>query len=84
MLTRVRLPDLIEKNGGLDAVRDWGKVLSLGEQQRIAFARIIISQIKFVFLDEASSAVDIPTEAALFGPSGILPSLPLHTADGVK
>lgn len=66
VLARVALPDLLEKNGGLDAVRDWGKVLSLGEQQRIAFARILLSGATLVFLDEATSAVDIPIEAQLY------------------
>lgn len=65
-LERVCLPHMLEKHGGLDAVRDWGKVLSLGEQQRIAFARILISGAKLVFLDEATSAVDIATEAVLY------------------
>jgi len=66
ILRQVCLPDLIEKHGGLDAVRDWGKVLSLGEQQRIAFARILVSRPSYVFLDEATSAVDLTTEARLY------------------
>lgn len=66
ILERVCLPDLIEKCGGLEAERDWSKVLSLGEQQRISFARILISRPKFVFLDESTSAIDIPTEAILY------------------
>jgi putative ATP-binding cassette transporter len=66
VLERVCLPDLIEKAGGLDAQRDWSKVFSLGEQQRISFARILISGPRFVFLDEATSAVDVPTEASLY------------------
>ena len=66
VLERVCLPDLIEKAGGLDAERDWSKVFSLGEQQRISFARILISGPTFVFLDEATSAVDVPTEASLY------------------
>ncbi|WP_342249177.1 ABC transporter ATP-binding protein/permease [Sphingomonas sp. OTU376] len=66
VLERVCLPDLIEKAGGLDAQRDWSKVFSLGEQQRISFARILISRPRFVFLDESTSAVDIPTEARLY------------------
>jgi vitamin B12/bleomycin/antimicrobial peptide transport system ATP-binding/permease protein len=66
VLTRVRLPDLIENQGGLDADRDWSKVLSLGEQQRVSFARILISRPRFVFLDESTSAVDVPTEARLY------------------
>lgn len=66
VLERVCLPDLIEKQGGLGAERDWSKVLSLGEQQRVSFARILISRPDFVFLDESTSAIDIPTEARLY------------------
>jgi putative ATP-binding cassette transporter len=66
-LGRARLPDLLAKHGGLDVARDWAKVLSLGEQQRIGFARILISKPKFVFLDEATSAVDVETEGHLYG-----------------
>lgn len=66
ILEQVFLPNLLEKHGGLDAVRDWAKVLSLGEQQRIAFARVLISGAKYVFLDEATSAMDVATEAAMY------------------
>ncbi|MEP9404087.1 ABC transporter ATP-binding protein/permease [Sphingomonas silueang] len=66
VLDSVCLPDLIEKAGGLDAQKDWSKVFSLGEQQRISFARILISRPSFVFLDESTSAVDIPTESRLY------------------
>lgn len=66
ILERVRLPHLLEKHGGLDAVRDWAKVLSLGEQQRIGFARALIMQPKYIFLDESTSAVDLITEDHLY------------------
>lgn len=66
ILRRVQLPDLADRHGGLSAVRDWSKVLSLGEQQRIAFARVLTCQAKYVFLDEATSAVDITTEKILY------------------
>lgn len=66
VLERVCLPDLLERTGGLEAECDWSKVLSLGEQQRVSFARVLISKPKFVFLDESTSAVDIPTEALLY------------------
>ena len=62
----VQLPDLAVKYGGLSTVRDWGKVLSLGEQQRIGFARVLLCRPKFVFLDEATSAVDFATETQLY------------------
>lgn len=66
VLEKVCLPHLLEKTGGLNAECDWSKVLSLGEQQRVSFARILISRPKFVFLDESTSAVDLPTEAQLY------------------
>jgi putative ATP-binding cassette transporter len=50
----------------MGAVRDWGRVLSLGEQQRIGFARLLLSKPDYVFLDEATSAVDFPTETRLY------------------
>ncbi|MEX5593821.1 ABC transporter ATP-binding protein/permease [Pseudomonas orientalis] len=66
ILKRVNLPNLIKKSGGLDIVRDWSKVFSLGEQQRIAFARVLINRPSYVFLDESTSAVDIATEKILY------------------
>lgn len=66
ILKQVSLPDLVDKHGGWEAVRDWGKVLSLGEQQRIAFARILVARPDYVFLDEATSAVDFATEMRLY------------------
>jgi len=67
VLERVNLHDLAERHGGFDAELDWGRVLSLGEQQRVAFARVLVSKPRYVFLDEATSAVDMATEALLYG-----------------
>jgi putative ATP-binding cassette transporter len=67
ILERVSLGDLTEKHGGFAAEKDWGRVLSLGEQQRIGFARALVAQPRFVFLDEATSAVDVETERLLYG-----------------
>ena len=50
----------------LDDARLWSHVLSLGEQQRLAFARILLQKPQWVFLDEASSALDEPAEDALY------------------
>jgi putative ATP-binding cassette transporter len=66
VLEQVCLRQLLEMHGGLHAVRDWSRVLSLGEQQRIAFARVLLCAPRFVFLDEATSAVDIETESRLY------------------
>ncbi|MCE4540609.1 ATP-binding cassette domain-containing protein [Pelomonas sp. P7] len=49
----------------LDAVDQWQQKLSGGEQQRLACARVLLHQPEFVFLDEATSAVDPTTEQAL-------------------
>ena len=55
VLSRVALSHL---TGRLNEVADWAKVLSPGEQQRVAFARIIVNKPRAVFLDEATSALD--------------------------
>ena len=47
---------------GLNTTKDWGRVLSVGEQQRIAFTRVILNLPKLVILDEATSALDINNE----------------------
>jgi vitamin B12/bleomycin/antimicrobial peptide transport system ATP-binding/permease protein len=63
VLTKVALAPLI---GRLDEEQDWAKVLSPGEQQRVAFARILLNKPKAVFLDEATSALDEGLEFALY------------------
>jgi vitamin B12/bleomycin/antimicrobial peptide transport system ATP-binding/permease protein len=54
-LEKVALPHLV---GRLNEVEDWAKILSPGEQQRVAFARVSLTKPKAVFLDEATSALD--------------------------
>ncbi|MCA1855115.1 ABC transporter ATP-binding protein/permease [Massilia oculi] len=66
ILDQVQLPRLAERVGGLDAVQDWEKLLSVGEQQRLAFARVLVHRPAIVVLDEATSALDSGSEAALY------------------
>lgn len=65
-LEEVTLADLPERMGGLDEIRDWSNVLSLGEQQRLAFARLLVGKPKLAILDECSSALDIASENRLY------------------
>jgi vitamin B12/bleomycin/antimicrobial peptide transport system ATP-binding/permease protein len=65
-LRLVNLEELPDRVGGLDAEKDWSTVLSQGEQQRLAFARIFLSQPRYVILDEATSALDITNERRLY------------------
>ena len=52
--------------GNLDMEADWSHVLSIGEQQRLAFVRAIIYEPDWLFLDEATSALDEDTEKAMY------------------
>jgi putative ATP-binding cassette transporter len=67
ILGQVHLPQLAERVGGLDAVHDWEKLLSVGEQQRLAFGRVLVHQPRIVILDEATSALDSGNEESLYG-----------------
>lgn len=49
-----------------DEPDNWAQRLSLGEQQRLSFARVLLSEPNLVFLDEATSALDEPSEARLY------------------
>jgi vitamin B12/bleomycin/antimicrobial peptide transport system ATP-binding/permease protein len=62
-LTKVALAPLGDR---LDKEEDWAKVLSPGEQQRVAFARILLTKPQAVFMDEATSALDGGLEFALY------------------
>ncbi|KAL3805784.1 hypothetical protein HJC23_007745 [Cyclotella cryptica] len=51
---------------GLNSVVDWSNTLSLGEQQRLAFGRLVVNQPRLVILDEATSALDVVAEAKMY------------------
>lgn len=50
----------------LNATGSWAEVFSVGEQQRIAFARLLRMRPKLAFLDEATSALDVDTEREMY------------------
>jgi putative ATP-binding cassette transporter len=66
VLEEVRLPELVRRYPDLNIKQDWPRVLSLGEQQRLAFARLLLNSPRFVVLDEATSALDVATEERLY------------------
>ena len=63
MLRKVQLAHLVNH---VDDERDWSRQLSPGEQQRLGFARVLISRPAVVFLDEATSALDEGLEHMLY------------------
>ncbi|MBQ7454552.1 MAG: ATP-binding cassette domain-containing protein, partial [Selenomonadaceae bacterium] len=63
ILKIVDLPALIDK---IDVADDWSRILSLGEQQRLAFARVLLYSPDYIFLDEATSALDEPREMEMY------------------
>ncbi|HEY0296522.1 MAG TPA: ABC transporter ATP-binding protein/permease [Bordetella sp.] len=62
----LRAVNLGHLTGKLGEVAEWSRILSIGEQQRVAFARVLVNQPKVIFLDEATSATDEGLEHALY------------------
>lgn len=67
VLKRVNLESLTDRvDGDFTTKLDWSNILSLGEQQRISFARVLLAKPSLAFLDEASSALDEENERQLY------------------
>jgi vitamin B12/bleomycin/antimicrobial peptide transport system ATP-binding/permease protein len=72
ILEKVNLLDVAKRAGdgdpvaGLQAFLDWSNRLSLGEQQRLAFGRLLVNKPSLVIADEATSALDIESEAKMY------------------
>lgn len=64
VLEDVRLEYIISRFDGIDSKQEWSSILSLGEQQRLAFARLLLAKPKLVLLDESTSALDEANEVS--------------------
>jgi len=58
-LVEVSFGPILDRVGGLDVEGDWGNILTVGEQQLLGIARLLIVQPPFAFLDRATSALSI-------------------------
>ncbi len=66
VLQLVNLQNLLSRVDGFDTEVLWENILSLGEQQRLAFARLLVTHPSFTILDEATSALDLSNEGNLY------------------
>ncbi|MBN3876523.1 MULTISPECIES: ABC transporter ATP-binding protein/permease [unclassified Nostoc] len=66
VLQQVNLQNLLSRVDGFDTEVPWENILSIGEQQRLAFARLLVTHPSFTILDEATSALDLQNEGSLY------------------
>lgn len=83
-LEQARLGYLPDREGGWDTRKEWKDVLSGGEKQRLAIARLLYHEPQYAFIDEGTSAVSSDVEGLLYEickEKGISKPLPLFRVD---
>ena len=82
VLEQVGLGGLLSRVKGLDEFADWRALLSAGEQQQLAFARLVLARPNYVILDEATTAIDAHLERTLY--EMILRTTKIHVSVGFR
>lgn len=66
-LESIGLSRVVRRVGGLDAERHWDEILSLGEQQLLSVARLLLMAPRFAFLDRLGTTLDTEQVALVLG-----------------